>query len=129
MKVDLKTLIGNRILLVVVLAASFYLGASTVRVIARNWQLQQEIATLRSEIELLSAENERLTYDIEYYKTDQYLEQAARRQLNLKASGESVTIVGDTNQQVVRSDSNIDQTVEPSKSNWQSWIDFLLARK
>lgn len=125
----LKNFFASRVLFVVVLAAVIYLAASTVKVISKNWQLQREIATLHSEVELLEAENERLSYDIQYYATDEYLEQAARQKLNLKAPGETVTIVGDVNQ--ARSRSSTDPVVietRPAKSNWQSWVDFLMGR-
>ena len=126
---NIKTLLPGRLLFVVVSAAVIYLGISTVKVISKNWQLQQEIATLRGEVEVLQAENERLSYDIQYYKTDEYMEQAARQKLNLKAPGETVTIVGDINQPKARSGTGVFATeTTPKKSNWQSWIDFLLGR-
>lgn len=130
MKRDLKSIIGSRLATFVVVGIAIYITANTVGVIARNWQLQREIATLNGEIEVLKAENERLSYDIEYYKTDQYLEQAARQKLDLKAPGETVTIVGNVNQTVDQGKNlaNISQP-EAQKSNWRAWLDFLLGRK
>ena len=126
----LKNFFASRVLVVIVLAAVIYLGASTVKVISKNWQLQQEIATLRSEVELLQAENERLSYDIQYFKTDEFLEQAARQKLNLKGPGEKVTIVGDVNQTKLQPDTTtFAPEAAPKKSNWQSWIDFLFRGK
>lgn len=126
---NIGSFILGRFILSVALVTALILGISTVRVIAGNWALQQEIATLQSEVELLQAQNERLSYDIEYYKTDEYLEQAARQKLNLKAAGENVTIVGDTDQErATRPELAIERSAPPRKSNWQSWMDFLSGR-
>lgn len=105
-----------------------YIGLNTVQVIVRNWQLQQEINKLRSEIAVLEAENERLTYDIEYYKTDEFLEQAARRKLNLKGPGEIVTVIPVADKASDNNSLGNFRPDEPPKSNWQSWMDFLFGR-
>jgi cell division protein FtsL len=128
MQGSFRSILNSRFLFIGTVVAAVYIAVNTVHVIARNWQLQQEIATLRGEIELLSAENERLSYDIAYFKTDQYLEQAARQKLNLKAPGETVTVVGSAGPAAPTEKSSQPAAGSP-KSNWQAWIDFLSGRQ
>lgn len=129
MQNNFRSIATSRVLFIGVLAIAVYVAVSTIQVIARNWQLQQEIASLRGEIELLEAENERLAYDIAYYRTDQYLEQAARQSLNLKAPAENVTIVGETMPDLTAGTDSITGNSRPEKGNWQAWVDFLLGRQ
>lgn len=65
----------------------------TVRVVQKNYGLQQQVDKLNDEIAILELQNDRLRYNIEYYKTDAYLELAAREQFNKKAPGETVLVL------------------------------------
>lgn len=72
----------------VVIAASLILN--TVKVVQKNYGLQTQVDKLTDEIAILELQNQQLKYDIEYYKTDEYLELAAREKFNKKAAGERV---------------------------------------
>lgn len=115
-------------ILALVLAVTF--AVNSVNAIVHNWRLQRQITRLGSEVALLRAENERLTYDISYYKTEQYLEQALRAKLNLKAPGEKVAVVAHGGDRPLDSRIAIDtnKPEQQQKSNWQSWMDFINGR-
>lgn len=105
----------------VVLSAA--LGWSTVGVVSKNWELQQRVNELEGEIAILKLENEKLTYDIAYYKTDEFLELAAREKLNKRKPGENVTILPvREKEESVRQDSAQDTE---QKSNFDLWMQFL----
>lgn len=109
-----------------------YLGWSTVGVVNRNWRLQQKVSKLQAEIEILELENEQLSYDIEYYKTDEYLEKAAKEELGLRAPGEKVIILPQRQQESkigsVTTDKVPDGLIARAGYNFDQWMFFLFGR-
>ena len=63
---------------------------NTIGVVQKNYGLQAQVDKLVDEIAILELKNQQLNYDIEYFKTDEYLELAAREKFNKKAPGERV---------------------------------------
>lgn len=95
---------------------------NTVKVIQRNFELQQEVNQLSSEIELLELQNQNAKYEIEYFKTDAYLELAAREKFQKAAPGETVVnLPKDTS---IELDDNNVETTEDSTNNFDAWVDF-----
>jgi cell division protein FtsB len=125
-----KFFLGNGALILAgILAVAF--ATNSVQAIARNWHLQREISRLGSEVALLRVENERLAYDIAYFKTDEYLQQAVRQKLNLRAPGEQVAVVAHDSEESGTATNTNSQAASPSPeavSNWQAWWDFLGGR-
>ena len=109
-----------------------YLGWSTIGVVNRNWRLQQKVSKLQAEIELLELENERLSYDIEYYKTDEYLEKAAKEELGLRAPGEKVIILPKREEKpkttVLKSEGPPEGIIARAGYNFDQWMSFLFGR-
>ncbi len=94
MKTNYKELFSlNNLIYLLAVALAFIIVWQTAIVILDNYVLQQEVDDLKEEIALLKLENQKLSFDIEYYKTDAYLDLAARENFNLKAPGERVVYV------------------------------------
>lgn len=114
-------------MLAIAILIVIYLGISTVETVNRNWELQQKINRLQEENELIDLENEALGYDIEYYKTDEYLELAAKQDLGLRAPGEKVIVLPKS--QKPTSDKSTAEPeltgLEQAMENWQAWWNFL----
>lgn len=66
---------------------------SGVKSIQTNYGLQKQISELNQQNDVQKLENTNLKLRNEYYKTDQFLELAARRQFGKAAPGETVYIV------------------------------------
>jgi cell division protein FtsB len=66
---------------------------SGIRAVQANYDLQKEISRLEQQNEVQRLENENLKLKNEYYKTDEFLNLAARRQFGLAAPGETVLVV------------------------------------
>jgi len=65
-----------------------------------NWKIKQRreelsarIATLKQEVALLEQKNQEIKERISQSESEEYLEEVARDQLGLKASGEEVVVV------------------------------------
>lgn len=84
----------------------------------QNYQINNKIKALKSDVESLEIENKNLTQDIEYFKTDTYKEKVARQRLGLKKPDENVMVI-------VPSEESEDNEVEEEKlSNPEKWWKF-----
>lgn len=85
-----KYISTNDLVLVAALLLALGLAWNTVTAMQRNYYLQQKYNQLTAEVELLKIKNQNLRYNIEYLKTDEFLEVAAREKFNKAAPGETL---------------------------------------
>jgi cell division protein FtsB len=109
---------------------------SGVRVIERNYRLQQQIARQEEQTKLYELENANKKLENEYYNTDQYLELQARKQFGKAAPGETVLLVPEH----VAMSHTVDserakkeaQKEKPNKpfyqKNFEAWMSFFFRR-
>ena len=114
----------NNALFAMCLLLALSLVWNTVKVIQKNYALQADVQRLDSEIAVLELQNQNLTYDIEYFKTDEFLELAARRKLNKAGPGESVVFL--PKQPAESSVAAINNVTEQPISNFDQWVSFLM---
>ena len=116
--------------LFVVLAVS--LAWNTVNVITRNYELQQQVNELETEVQITELENENLKFNIAYYESDEFLELAAREKFSKAKPGERVLLLPKTG--------DVDLLPEPEKvssedqkpqyqENYDQWMYFLFGRQ
>ena len=94
--------------------------------------LGQKAAVQREANAALSDENTRLTSLLQYYKSDKYIEQRAREDLNLRRPDEKVLIpvltspVEQTEEAAgtgtASRSGGQEQQVAPEQANWQKWF-------
>jgi cell division protein FtsB len=110
---------------------------SGVRVIETNYRLQQQIARLEEETELLKLENANKKLENEYYDTDQYLELQARGSFGKAAPGETVLVVPESvalshTKDLLPTDEQQEKEAKPKKpfyqKNFEAWMDFFFRR-
>ncbi|HVX58159.1 MAG TPA: septum formation initiator family protein [Candidatus Saccharimonadales bacterium] len=122
--------VGLYIFCVVVLAITW----SGVRTLQSNYELEKKISALKQQNRVIDLENENTQLKNNYYKTDEYLDLAARQDLGLAAPGEKVLLVPKSValKYVDQSagPSALKQTQPQSKAirNLEAWRDFLLGR-
>lgn len=61
--------------------------------IIKRYAINQEISGLQKEITSLEAKNSKLNQMIDYLESDQFVEEQARMNLNLKKEGENVVVI------------------------------------
>ena len=116
--------------MVIIVIVAGLMGWNMINVIRQNYEYQQRADKIADDISLMELENEKLKYNIEYYKTDSYLEQRARESLNLRAPGEKVIVVpkrktaAEKQPQEERPPSRIEQY----KQNLQDWKNLFSGR-
>lgn len=72
-----------------------YVAVAVLGVIARNYQLQQQVDELQAENEIMRLENQQLEYELAYYRTESFVEKEARAKLGLRLPGEHVVAFPD----------------------------------
>ncbi len=83
----------NLVGLVLALAANVYLAGRIGVQAGQYFQYEQEAATLRAEITRLEALYRAKLRQRDYYRSDAYLEQAARENLGLVGPGEKLIVI------------------------------------
>ena len=109
---------------------------SGVKAIQTNYELQKQIARMQQENDVKRLENDNQRLKNEYYKTDQFLELAARRQFGKAAEGERIYIVPKevalANIVASKKAESKATEIKTSKSkaarNIEAWINFYLNR-
>ena len=116
----------GRFVIFLTLAVLLYLGVAAVGKAVQIYRLDQEERQIRGEIEELKARNEALQKQVEYLKSEAYVEKVAREELNLIKKGETAVIVlspeGSAATAEKRPSENKESRQQP---NWQRWWQFL----
>lgn len=119
----------NDALLVGALLVALALVWNTVSAMQRNYHLQQKYDKLNAEVELLKIKNQNLKYTINYRKTNDYLELAARDKLNKATSGETLVFLPGDNKTAALVAKNTVKSQAPVptglKANLTAWWNFL----
>lgn len=103
-----------------------FLGLNLTKSWKKSREINQEIASLEKEIEVLSGDKLKLEKLIEYFNSTAYIEEKARKDLGLKKEGEKVVIVG--NQNITDSSLSNSNTIQDGKdkkiSNPKKWWNY-----
>lgn len=103
----------------------------TVGVVEKNYNLQKQVDRLEDEIAILELRNQRLGYDIEYFKTDEFLELAARSKFNKVAPGERMVVLPDKDypEPVLPGQEQPSEPKPQYQENLDQWLYFLFGRE
>ena len=123
---------GQLVFVIIVLLISW----SGVKAIQTNYALQTQISAIRQQNELKKLQNKNLELGNAYYKSNQYLELAARENFGLAAPGEKELIVPRNVALSYTSDipatpatSAVTVKVPAYQNNFQAWVNFFLHRQ
>jgi cell division protein FtsB len=122
---------GMVVLGIILLSVSW----SSAKAIQRNHDLQKQVSQLEQEIAVQALENETQKLRNEFYKTDEFLELAARRQFGRAAPGETVLVVPrEVAARYIQPPTTTLQAEQQAdnrpqwQQNFSAWLDFLLGR-
>jgi len=91
-----KKILYSRWFIFLSLLAFIWLGLVLTKAVYKKYQLDQEIESLKIEINKMDKKEQELTNLINYLGSQNSLEKEAREKLNLKKEGESVLMVSET---------------------------------
>lgn len=117
---------AQNIVLVGAIALCLIWTINSIKSITRNWQLTERLSTEQTELELLKVEVETMELENEYYKTEEYQELSARKNLNKKLPGENMVYLPENSE----SAKNKHKTVKAADkvkeySNPEKWMKLL----
>lgn len=100
----IKRVLRSKVFVVVAVLVFVVMAYFLSRVIAKKYEVAQEIKAIKERRETLVKENQRLQDMLAYLKTDAYQEKAARENLGLQKSGETVVAVEEKDSDIVRTE-------------------------
>ena len=93
---------------------------------SRNWELSEQLTAEKKELELLEIEVEAAELENEYYKSEEYQELIARRQLDKKLEGENMVVMPENSEKARNKyKGSTTEVVEKQYSNFEKWMRFL----
>jgi hypothetical protein len=109
---------------------------SSVHIIQKNYELEKSITSLRQQVAVLDQQTQNQKLINEYYKTDSYLDLAARKYFSKAAPGEKIIIVPAevANSYIIKVPESEKQAAASAKipkilQNLNAWGNFLSGRK
>lgn len=104
-----------------------YLLVVLIQTVKHNYDLNQQVNALRAETDRVKTQNEQLSYDIQYYRTDSFRDREARAKLGLQLPGENVVIIPKTTPAPTVAPS-AEELARHKPSYFTQWLNFLLGR-
>ena len=98
----------------------------SIAAMSRNWELSERLTAERKALELLNVEVEAAELENEYYKSNEYQELMARRQLDKKLPGENMVVMPANSEEAKnRHQTTAAEKEEREYSNFEKWIMYL----
>lgn len=135
-----KKIFYSKAVIFILLLACIWLSISLVKAIYKKHQLNQEIASVKSEIEKLDKKSQELTQTLDYFKSQSFLEKEAKEKLNLKKEGETVVMVPESQlsgqaaigQQIAQAttteEGNGSKILTETKNNLIKWWEYFFVK-
>ena len=94
-KAELSQFLASRILLVILSIVLIAVLSAFTRDFSQKSNVDSEVVDLQSRISELEKERDDYLSMINYYSSDEYLKQQAKRNLELKDAGENIVVISD----------------------------------
>lgn len=124
MKHDFLTI--ENVVLAIAIILCFIWTFQSIKAMSRNWELSEKLTAEKKELELLEIEVEAAELENEYYRSEEYQELVARRQLDKKLEGEKMVVMPENSEKAKNKYKNVSvEVVEKKYSNFEKWTKFL----
>ena len=118
----------ENIVLVVAIGLCLVWTYQSIAAMSRNWELSERLTEERKKLELISLEVEATELTNEYYKSNEYQELMARRNLDKKLSGENMVVMPENSETAKNKHKDELRAIaveEPEYSNFEKWMMYL----
>ena len=111
------------LMIIILLAVVGFLAFSNIKMRDYRQRIISQLYQLEDEIRILEKRNEELKAKISQSGTQDFLEQVAREQFNLKAPGEQVVVISkEHNSQQTEKNKPAEKEKEPFFKYWWEWL-------
>lgn len=104
----------------------------SIAAMSRNWELSERLTAERKELELVSREVEVAELQNEYYKSEEYQELMARRNLDKKLSGENMVVMPENSEAAKSKHKDVAAEAEAKQqdeyTNFEKWMMYLFPK-
>ena len=99
----------------------------SITAMSRNWELSERLTTEKKELELVSIEVEMAELENEYYKSAEYQELLARKNMDKQLPGEKMVVMPQNSDEARNKHKDITEVSMKEKeySNFEKWMKFL----
>ena len=99
----------------------------SIAAMSRNWELSERLTEERKKLELVSIEVETAELQNEYYKSEEYQELMARRNLDKKMPGENMVVMPENSEEAKSKHEKKENVLSEEKqySNFEKWMMYL----
>ena len=125
MKRDFLTVENVVLALAIVLCLTW--TYQSIAAMSRNWELSERLTAERKNLELVGLEVETAELENEYYRSNEYQELMARRNLDKKLSGENMVVMPENSEAAKNKHKEVIESnaKEIEYSNVEKWMKFL----
>ena len=116
----------ENIVLILAIFLCLFCTYQSIIAMSRNWELSEKLTRERKNLELIAIEIEAAELENEYYKTEEYQELMARRNLDKKLMDENMVVMPE-NSEAAKNKYKIaaSESREKNYSNMEKWVRFL----
>jgi cell division protein FtsB len=131
MKINTEEILRSRWFLFLSIVIILYFFWALGKMAWQNYQVNQQIKNLESEVAQIENDNQKLSDLIAYFQTETFKEQEAREKLGLVMPGEKVLVFpgNDKNTENGIVETVTKQNNEVSEPNYKKWWSFFFADK
>ena len=99
----------------------------SITAMSRNWELSERLTTEKKELELVNVEVEMAELENEYYKSAEYQELLARKNMDKQLPGEKMVVMPQNSEEAQNKHKDVIEVSmeEREYSNFEKWMKFL----
>ncbi|MBR5939284.1 hypothetical protein IKZ77_01890 [Candidatus Saccharibacteria bacterium] len=119
----------ENVVLVIAIVLCLFWTFQSIRAMSRSWELSERLTEERRQLELLEIEVETAEFDNEYYKSNEYQELLARKQLDKQFSGENMVVLPPNSETAKNKYKKVAVDAEKQEvTNFQKWMTYLFPK-
>lgn len=117
---------ADNVVLIIAIVLCLTWTYQSITAMSRNWELTERLAKEKKELELLNVEIDAAELENEYYKTAEYQELSARKNLDKILPGENLVVMPENSDYAKnKHKETVAVAEEKNYSNFDKWMMFL----